>query len=547
MLKRLRLYPLTITAILALTACQGDSVEERGESLPSSGKALVTLRIATDNGKALTRAWEDVNAKTVPDRTEMMYSWIVLITDGSTIKYKYIGSPAETKAEIDDVCTNVEMTSGTYSVYSFANISEASLKSLLSLSSLEPNTALADATVAAATATINGNGFVPSETNGIPMSNKQTLTVPTSGSITQDLIVVRMLAKMEVSLKNETGKAATVQSFTISDITTNAANNLKLLPNLTDGANTMEAVHGDIQPNLTTSATASDFTVNVNKTIAKDATEIVSFYINESATPTNPDGLFYLTVRMNDTDYRYALINSQSNNTTGANYKWNYIARNDYRILPIVLDEYKLELIPYDFPAIGVYPVSVREIESDLYEMTFHDYGHFHLVPKVTKTSGTPTAVPYSTDETPSGTAWTLNTDFAGSWKTAAAKGSAWLDADGITANGFYRNQTATVDGDEVGGAPVWYSNTSSPQWDPAGGSSYAPFIFGYIADPGSAMSADKTIYHEFLVKLYVAGTYRRDILYRFYMVLDKDQMMYTRGLQHSAARSPHNMKCTII
>ena len=533
MLKRLRLYPLTITAILALTACQGDSVEERGESLLSSGKALVTLRIATDNGKALTRAWEDVNAKT--DRTEMMYSWIVLITDGSTIKYKYIGSPAETKAEIDDVCTDVEMTSGTYSVYSFANISEASLKTLLSLSSLEPNTALADATVAAATATINGNGFIPSEANGIPMSNKQTLTVPASGSITQDLIVVRMLAKMEVSFENKTGAEATVQSFTISDITTNAADNLKLLPSLTSGANTMDAVHGDIQPNLNTSATASDYTVVVNKTIANNAKETVTFYLNESATPSNADGLFYLTVKMNNTDYRYALIN-QIGKTSADNDAWHYIARNDYRILPIVLDEYKLELIPYDFPPIGVYPVSVREIESDLYEMTFHDYGHFHLVPKVIKTSNS-TTVDYSSDATPTGTAWTLNTDFAGSagsWKTAATKGGDWLDADGITTNGFYRNETATVDGDEVGGAPVWYANTSSPQWDPAGGTNYAPFIFGYIADPGTSLSEDKKIYHEFRVKLYVGGEYRRDLLYRFYMKLPAGQMMLTRQFSRS-------------
>jgi hypothetical protein len=154
----------------------------------------------------------------------------------------------------------------------------------------------------------------------------------------------------------------------------------------------------------------------------------------------------------------------------------------------------------------------------------------------VTKTSDNST-VAYSAT-TPSGTAWTLNTDFAGSWKTAAAKGSAWLNSEQVAANGFYRDQTATVDGDEVGGAPVWYANTSSPQWDPAGGSSYTPFIFGYIADPGSAMSADKTIYHEFLVKLYVGGTYRRDILYRFYMVLDKDQMIYSRGILGNGRRT---------
>ena len=535
MLKRLRLYLPAITAIFALTACQGDSVEELGGSQSSSGNARVTLRIATDNAisdKASTRAWEDANSKA--DRTEMMYSWHVVLVDANNkvVFKKSNTTVAEANAEIDIVAENLELAAGTYTAYSFANIPVSSLPAAINKEVGADFTSADVTALANATYTVNGNGFEPSANNGIPMSNKQTLNI-TASDTEKDLIVIRMLAKMEVSFENKTGADATVQSFTISDITTNAANNLKLLPSLTSGANTMDAVHGDIQPNLYTSATASDYTVVVNKTIANNAKETVTFYLNESATPSNEDELFYLTVKMNDTDYRYALISSQSNDAAKANYKWNYIARNDYRILPIVLDEYKLELIPYDFPPIGVYPVSVREIESDLYEMTFHDYGHFHLVPKVTKTSNS-TIVDYSSDTTPTGTAWTLNTDFAGSWKTAATKGGDWLDAAGVTSNGFYRNETATVDGDEVGGAPVWYANTSSPQWDPAGGTNYAPFIFGYIDNPGSSLTADKKIYHEFRVKLYVDGEYRRDLLYRFYMKLPAGQMMLTRQFSRS-------------
>ena len=508
-----------IIAILALTACQSDSIEEQGRAQQRSDMAHVTLRIATDhagNGKASTR-WVDTHAK--EDRTEMMYSWYVVLVDASNkvVFKKSSTSVTETNAEIDVVAENLDLSAGNYTVYNFANIPESSLPDVIKNASVGDELSAADlAALDAATFTVNGNGFTPSATNGIPMSNKQPLTI-SAGDTEKDLIVIRMLAKMKVSIKNETGADATVQSLTISDITTNADNNLKLLPSLTTGAGTMEAVHGDIQPNLNPQAAVADFTVNVNKTIANDDTETVTFYINESATPTNPDGLFYLTLKMNDTDYRYALINSQSTDATQDNYKWNYIARNDYRVVPIVIDDYKLELIPYDFPAIAVYPASVREIETDLYEMTFHDYGHFHLLPKVTKVGSPSTVVDFSSDATPSGTVWTLNPDFAGSWKTATTKGGAWLTAEQIISNGFYRNEAATVDADDAGGAPVWYANTSSPQWDPAGGTSYAPFIFGYI----SPSTADKTIYHEFRVKLYVGGTYRRDMLYRFYMKYD--------------------------
>ena len=207
----------------------------------------------------------------------------------------------------------------------------------------------------------------------------------------------------------------------------------------------------------------------------------------------------------------------------------------------MVLDNYKFELIPYDFPPIGVYPVSVRKIDTEnhIFDFTFHDYGHFHLLPRVVNTSDN-SVVEYSAT-TPTGTVWTLNTDWAGTWYTATTKGEAWLDAAGITANGFYRNQTATADGDDAGGVPSWYLNdgVSGPQWDPAASGTYRPFIFGYIADPGTPFTADKRIYHEMKIRLYVDGQYRRDMLYRFYMTLSPSQMLnarrtgFARSCQH--------------
>ena len=532
-IKHTYLFILFATMTAVMVACSSDnSTDTRTE--PIVGKARVTLRLATGEENAVTRAWQDGNAKT--DRSEMMYNWIVLITDGSKIKYKYSGAPEEAKAEIDNVCTNVEMEAGTYSVYSFANISEASLKTLLSISSLEAGTTLADATVAAATATVNGNSFDPTADNangfgckGIPMSNKQSLIVPSSGSISKDLIVVRMLAKMELRITNSTGADVTVKKITLTDVTSNVADNLKLLPSLTTAANAddMEAHHQDVRPNLNGTPTTTDFVVlSTDKAIANGSTENVTFYVNESATPANNGGLFQLSLELDGGEYRYSLI---SNNTQN---EWNYIARNDYRIIPITLDDYKFELIPYDFPPIGVYPVSVKELNTseNLYEFTFHDYGHFHLLPKVTKTSDN-SIVEYSSATTPSGSAWTLNTDWAGSWFTAATKGGAWLDADGITSNGFYRSGTGstTADGDDEGQIPVWYANDGSagPQWDPAASDNYRPFIFGYIADPGSSMTEDKKIYHEMKIKLYVGGAYRRDMIYRFYMTLSNVKMLY--------------------
>lgn len=550
-MKKTFLYTYLLIAGFLLAGCSQDDTE----STPADGMAQVRLRLSVA-GSGQTRAWTDDNATDA----EMMNIWVVVITNSSSnaVEKVIACKPTGDSREIDPI---TELPLGTHNFYSFANMSVAKVATTLGITvnmpTMSSNDVAYESTEASGTVdadkavTINGNGFAAltsSDNNGfdsygIPMSNVQTATI--HNNTTMDLIVVRMMAKMTISVTNKTGANQYIKYATISNITDNVTNNLKLLPNYTDAssANTMEAVHGDIQPNLNGTPATTELPIPGMATateLAKEATREVTFYINECKKPTN----FELTIGLGDDsstqEYRYALIDNKGATTDDDN-KWDYIARNDYRIIPIILDNYKLELVPYDFPPIGVYPVSVSEIDNvnHVYEFTFHDYGHFHLVPKVTNTSDNSSVAYSATTPSASTTAWTLNTDWAGTLKTAAAYGGTWLSSEQVVANGFYRNQTAIVDGDEAGGVPVFYANTSSPQWDPAGGTSYRPFIFGYIAEPPAewwvaSPRTDRQIYHEFRVKLYVNGSYRRDLTYRYYMTLDAEQMLGSRRMERN-------------
>ncbi len=535
-----------------MVACSSDnSTDGRAEGFPpSSDNGKLTLRIAT---QSVTRAtWVDTNATD----DEMMNIWVVVLTDNSDVVQKVFAcKPTNTdgQREIDEVC---QISKGDYHAYSFANISVAKVADLLGITITMP-TMSADNTVYEATAvsgtvnadkavTVNGNNFnkfTSSDDNGfgsygIPMSNKQTIAATDTE---KDLIVVRMLAKIKLSIENKTGAEQHIKYATISNVTSNVADNLKLLPNWTSatGKDNMDVTqHGDLQPNLNGNPTTEEITIPgiaTAEALANNATRKVTFYINECKKPTE----FYLTIGLGDAtntnEYRYALIDNKGK-TAEDNDKWDYIARNDYRIIPITLDDYKFEIIPYDFPPIGVYPVSVSEIDNvnHIFNFTFHDYGHFHLLPKVTK--GGSTDVNYNVG---SGDYWTLNTNWGGTWSSWTDNTKATLATDDGT---FYRSGYTTdppEDGDDVGGFPVWYPNTlGKPQWDPAASDNYRPFIFGYIADPGSSMTEDKKIYHEMKIKLYVGGNYRRDMIYRFYMTLSADQMLYA-PLHHAGIRHP--------
>lgn len=579
MMRQMKLiYALMLAmALPMMTACSSDDAANGGETpTQNDGKIKVHLRVSAAGSETM-RAWHDNENAT---DAEMMNVWTVVIVNDANDEVVEIQScrPSSAYAEIDDV-TN--LTPGTYRFYSFANIGASSLETLLGLptgsvpvpsgtdaiSTKEKSETPGDTGSGLGNiyktgsnnqptsggtiddhiqTTINGNNFDPTAANnglgakGIPMSNVQTYTIASTG--TYDLIVVRMMAKIKLQIENTTSASIKVNSVTLSNVTQNSTDNLKLLPSLTSGQNTMEYVHGDIQPNLG-AATQADLTIPITDgPIAASATKEVTFYVNECGTPNNAEGLFYLTLDVDNagtSEYRYALINSQNTDASAADYKWDYIARNDYRIIPIKLDDLKFEIIPYDFPAIGVYPVSVKELDATnhLYEFTFHDYGHFHLLPSVTK-SGTP--VEFSaTTPTGSGYQWTLiDNDWDKSWFTYAARGDA---AQTANPNSFYRTGSGsiTIDGDDEGQTPVWYANTTgSPQWDPAASATYRPFIFGYIADPGSATK--KQVYHEMKIQVYNGTVAYRQMLYRFYMTLSADQMMYSRMFGAPRVRHTH-------
>lgn len=540
------LWILFAAVTMVMAACSSDS---ESTSSDLEGTAQVRLHVTADVAtRARTVDWNDENAQD----EEMMNIWVVVITNSSDEVEKVIAcKPTSTEREIDPIET---LPLGTHNFYSFANMSVAKVADLLGISITMPtmseNDVAYEATAASGTVnanknvTVNGNGFAAFTSTddngfgsyGIPMSNKQTATI--TSNTTMDLIVVRMLAKMTISVKNETGDDQYIKYATISNVTDNVANNLKLLPTLTY-KDDMEAHHADIQPNLNGTPTTVELAIPnlaTAEALANNATREVTFYINECKTGTD----FNLTIGLGDAtntnEYRYALIDSKGA-TTADDDKWDYIARNDYRIIPIVLDDYRFEIIPYDFPPIGVYPVSVSEIDNvnHIYNFTFHDYGHFHLLPRVTK--GSTTDVKFNVG---SGDYWTLNTDWAGSWSTYDVKDGTAQPTGNFS--DFYRDQTATADADDAGGIPVWYVNdgVAGPQWRPDVSKDYQPFIFGYINDPGSKPASDKKIYHEMKIKLYVGGTYRRDMIYRFYMTLSSDQMLYRAPGLAPAPRLPH-------
>ena len=367
-----------VMLLLTFAACSPDSDASDPGSTTNKTYTLHFNLSPVSGSSASSRAetytagslntWEDGS------REENMKSWTVVFvkSDGTVAKVVKQPSVAEGKDKEDDV-TVTGLEAGTYSVYSFANISDTELGTITE-GSRSPD-------FDSKSFAVNGNDM-DIKAKGIPMSNKQEVTIGSDGkpNIT-DLYVVRMLSKITLKFRNMTGEDITVKNVSISDITSNPATgteNVKLLP-----ATPVSSENVAQTPNLVENAKSDEFThaITSGLTVDKTATDYdtdnsrsVSFYVNESqAGKAYP--YFVVTLETNVGSQRYFMYT-----------EWYQIARNDHHVLKLALSDYKLRLKVEDFSAIGMYP-SLKDDEKQL-NLTFHYPGEeFHIIPSVTKYS----------------------------------------------------------------------------------------------------------------------------------------------------------------
>lgn len=364
-----------VMLLLTFAACSPDSDASDPGSITNKTYTLHFNLSPVSGSSASSRAetytaespntWEDGSEE------ENMKSWTVVFvkSDGTVAKVVKQPSVAEGKDMEDDVTVTGLEAGTTYTVYSFANISDADLGTITEGSSPDFDSK---------SFAVNGNDM-DITANGIPMSNKQEVTIGSDGQPNvKDLYVVRMLSKITLKFRNMTGQDITVKNVSISDITSNPAagtENVKLLP-----AKPVSSTNDAQTPNLVENAKRDDFTHAIGLTVTKDATDYdtdnsrsVSFYVNESqAGNTYP--YFVVTLETNVDSQRYFMYTD-----------WNQIARNDHHVLKLALSDYKLRLKVEDFGSIGSAP-SLKDDGKQL-NLIFHDLEEFHIIPSVTKYS----------------------------------------------------------------------------------------------------------------------------------------------------------------
>ena len=373
------IHTALILMVLALiSACSTDSADsiQGGSGGDNQGDKVtvhMTLSTASSSGTRATLSWNDgVDA-------ENMKSWVVaFVKDGKVVSFVE-NTDVSANNRIKDEVTIKDLPKGeaTYQVYSFANLTSTELGISKGAEVDFDNKKWK----------MNGNGFPVNATDckGIPMSNKQEVTIDASGKPDKtELWVVRMLAKVTLRFKNPSTTPLVIKDITISDITSNPSatantdGNIMLLPKHTDTSTGPDLDEVACTPNLVGQAATQNYTYNLSSAVTIPAGtsdyKEVSFYVNESAAG-NTSKYFIINLNTSAGVKRYALFQD-----------WTTIARNDHHILPISLDDYKLKFDVQSFTAIGLYP-SITDNGTTLSYTCYYPEEEFHIQPKVVKAS----------------------------------------------------------------------------------------------------------------------------------------------------------------
>ena len=352
---------LAFLAMVALTGCHedtGDDSSTRGDTkrtvtLRLSAAPCVATRSVADADGIKRAPWQDKNAS---DEGEMMHNcFVVVVQDG---KIQNIIRDNFDDDERENTLMKTTVKEGKTTFYSFANVSLASV-GLDNITSFPANLpeGFDDRWYSARG---NCNDVAA---GGIPMSNKQTIVIDET-TTDVSLEVIRMFAKIRLSLDNASGYDLNLKSISLTDITDNADNNIHMLPRI--------VATGIVMPWINPQATYADYKV----TLGQDGLQIdnskqadITFYVNESQ--AHDPGYFVLTI---DTDK--GTVTKRIAMT-----KFKHISRGDYLIIPVKLVDFRIEMEAEAFTAIGVKPEV--ENDADRITITFGSYGEFHMRTKV--------------------------------------------------------------------------------------------------------------------------------------------------------------------
>lgn len=378
----IHIFVRALAILLLISGCINDKepAEASGyeEGIPTEVKFTLSSRF----NASPTRA--DGEPEDPEFDNEKIRNWFMVFIDQKGNVAKILNrsdaetgiSVAETDAFEQETFRSI-LPSGTYSVFAFANMTAADLKTNsgieFGVGDVLSNDDIAEIKQAISGCALNGLDITAA---AIPMTGYVgEIKVKNTIEETFSIEVVRMAAKVRLLFSNSTDKDMTVTGVSFDPVTTSS---VSLFPNGNLGIDYSHLGNRAYTP--IANATYDELTLQCSVTVESKANEIpYTFYMKESLSDSKNEKSFKLGLKIRHGD---GTSETQQYNIT-KDIK-EYINRNDWIEIPITLSQYDVSVEALFYPPIGGYPAVLSTTHPDGSQIfIFGTEGDFSIVPHV--------------------------------------------------------------------------------------------------------------------------------------------------------------------
>lgn len=325
---------LPVIMALLFGSCASDEPRPASENTTST----ITIR---------TRA-----PQVAADDNELIRSWWMAFVDGSGVVRLVIERPSDRTDAVDYETFDFKIDKGVYTVYAFANIPRGTSGIDFTVGSQAPDLS------AARWSAVGGSG------DDIPMTGmlrNVALSGKTGDRFTIE--VVRLWAKMCFEFTTNVPQPVTVRRISILPALTGS---VSLLPDYESLGRA---------PVLPAGTVCTQLDREVNLVVGNDMAD-ETFYLLESTAESHPTGHYPLSFGLEYTDGRSLTVSALA-------YQLEYINRNDYVTIPVLITDRTVGLDVRFYPPIGGYPAVVVDSKGDEFYAKFGSSGLFEITVEV--------------------------------------------------------------------------------------------------------------------------------------------------------------------
>ena len=282
---------------------------------------------------------------------ELINSWWIAVVDNEGTVCRIMERSASKTDAVESDEFYLNLAAGDYTAYALANIDRTDFPY-----SIVVNQPMPDLSNVVWSKEIGTIGAL------VPMTGKKTVRVTQNTGV--EIEVVRLWAKMRFRFTSNASQPVTVSKISMLPALTEAVN---LLPDYQSLNQSPALPEGTVCKLL---EHPTDLTVN-NDGNSVDET----FYLFESTAESHPTGHYPLSFELT--------VGGTKRTVSALAYQLDYINRNDFITIPVLITDWELRLDVRFYPPIGGYPAVIVDNKGDEFYAGFRTSGFFEITPQV--------------------------------------------------------------------------------------------------------------------------------------------------------------------